>query len=276
MAIALLAHKRKQLHDASSSVEGLIARSLEQIAAILIRAGLDLKSTERLVRGAFIRAAVRAIENAGGKATQSQIATIAGVSRLEVRNYTMRAPTAVGRETLKSNSRVEDVVGGWSHDAKYCDKRGKPKALTYLGANNQFASLVRKYGRDVTARTLRIQLVGRGIAEEKAGLIQLREKTPASKDWSAASSDLRFLASQLASIDFDLGRRAYVTRRISIDASDKKTIRAIQRIAADRLTIALNALASMSGEARLRGGRRSARHRLLVSSTIAMETEDNL
>jgi hypothetical protein len=269
-----LAHKKTRLRESSFAEEELIAQSLDRFAAILIRAGLDLSAAERVLRRAFIKAAESALRQAKHKATQSRIASIAGVSRLEVRRFAAHSRRRKASETIKPRSRIESVISGWTSDPAYCTPTGKARPLTFRGSKSQFSILVQKYGRDVTAKTLRMQLVTQGLAVERSGAIYLTENAPISKRSNAAFADLRHVASHLANIDFELGRRSYQTRRTSIVARDRKTIMAIQRIALTRFETVLNSLASMSTEAaRVEMQDRRSPHRLIVSSTIALETE---
>ena len=269
-----LVHKKTRLREASFAEEGSIAQSLERFAAILIRGGLDLTTAERVLRRAFIRAAEIALRQSKQKVTQSRVASIAGVSRLEVRRFAAHSRRTTAGEAVRPRSRIESVISGWTSDPAYCTTTGKARPLTFRGSKSQFSILVRKYGRDVTAKTLRMQLVTQGLAVERSGAIYLTENAPISKRSNAAFADLRYVASHLASIDFALGHRSYQTRRTSIVARDRKTIMAIQRIALTRFETVLNSLASLSTEtARMEMQDRRSPHRLIVSSTIALETE---
>jgi hypothetical protein len=272
----LVAHRRKKLSGLPSSNESLVAQSLDRIAAILIRAGFDSTTAERLLRRAFIVAAAKTVKASSTKATQSQIASIAGVSRLEVRKFLGQTPRALTKAPPGPISRIESVISGWTSNAAFLSKSGKPRPLNFHGPESKFADLVRKYGRDVTPKTLRVQLVRLGYAAERGAMLHLLKQASAAGRVSAASADLRFIASQLANIDFELGRRAYLTRRVSVFARDTKSIRAMRRIAQTRLDTVLNSLASMSTAPEARKlRRRTAPHRLLVSSAIAIEWEDN-
>jgi hypothetical protein len=251
-----------------TSVEGLIAQSLDQIAAILIRAGVDLAAAERMLRRAFINAAYRAITASNTKSTQSQIASIAGVSRLDVRRLLDAKP---GEKVTRGSSpptRIQSVINGWRTDPAFHDKRGRARPLT----KSDFQRLVRKFGRDVTPKALRLHLLRLELASEKDGVLHLHRQSKTQRP-TAAHADLRFIASQLASIDFELGRRAYSTKRVSIYAPDNRTIRAIRQIALTRFETVLSSLASMSTRG-INKAEKGASQRLLVSSTIAIETED--
>jgi hypothetical protein len=252
-----------------------IAQSLAQFAAILLRSGIDSPTAERLLRRAFIVSAARSVRSTNIKATQSQIASIAGVSRLEVRRALARIETAAELRDYQSRSRIEALVHGWQTDPTFLKRNGKPEALDYRGARSKFDRLVRRYGRDVTQKALRVQLVKQGIAIDRNGQLILQRQTPLSTRTSRASADLRFIASQLANIDFELGRRAYSTRRISIRSNEKKSILAVRRVASARLETVLNSLESMSEQLQADSkGKRTTSHRLYVTTTVAIESGD--
>ncbi len=254
-------------------MEGSILRTLEQLAAILLRAGFDAPLSEALLRRAFILAAHRSARVTEGRATQSQVATLAGVSRLEVRRAIGKRALADTTGRLKSRSRLDHLVWGWKRDPAFSDKSGNARPLSYRGTNSEFGKLVRKYGRDVTTTTLRVQLLRRGIARERGDKLVLARSQLLTARSAAAEADLKFVASQLTTIDFELGRRAYQTRRLSIPAKDKRVAQSLSRIASTRLDTVLSSLNSLASHTERMRGQKRASHRLLVSTTIAIESE---
>lgn len=268
-----MARKSRLKRRSAQQIEGLIAQTLDRLAAILLRAGLDSPAAESLLRRAFILGASRSTAPTNKKPTQSQIASIAGVSRLEVRRIAADLSRPSFLDSLRSESRVERLVHGWATDRKFTAKNGKPRPLDYRGSNSGFDQLVRSYGRDVTKRTLKLHLVRRGLVKEVGGcLILVRQESKAYTSPEAAA-DLKYIASQLADIDFKLGRRAYLTSRVSIPATDKKSVHALKRIASTRLGTALSSLASMSPQSVNQATSRLADYRLIVRTTIAIESE---
>jgi hypothetical protein len=269
-----VARKTKSRYTARRTGGDLVSESLDQIATILLRIGLDSPAAEQLLRRAFIGAACRSGLTRNHRPTQSQIASLAGVSRLEVRNALKDLGDGV-RITTDRNSRIARVIDGWRNDAKYSLASGVPRALSFRGARSEFSSLVKDYGRDVTTRTLQTQLIMLGFAKERADKLCLAKFNPSTFRKSAASADLQFVASQLANIDFELGRREYVTRRISISAGERKSAEAVRQIAQSRLLTVLSSLESMSTKMRNQD-RSSARggHRVIVSTTVAVESEE--
>ena len=261
---------RKTSHRASSDFDALTTKLLQRIAAILLRLGLDSPSAERLLRRAFVSAALQKTGSGDKRPTQSELASIAGLSRLEVRTLLRDR-----HRKTHPTSRIDQVVLGWENDPMFLDSRGKPSALELRGPGKTFDRLAKKYGRDVTTRTLRVELIRRKIAELKGKKLTLVQRGRYfSNDRIAAHTDLKFLVSQLGSIDFQLGRRAYLTRQSSVLVEDKKGVEMVKRIAVERLETVLSSLTEMSVDARKfeRSGRRG--RRLMITTIVATEAED--
>ena len=254
----------------------LVALSLDRIAAILVRAGIDSPHAEKLLRRAFIMAAYRSATSIGGQATQSQVASIAGVSRLEVRKA-LEERNARARSTSSTrNTRIDRLIHGWRTDKRFNTPQGRPRPLSLGNGTASFNELVRIYGRDVTSRTLRDQLVRKGLARELCGKLHLDEAAYISQDSSGDSTDLRFIASQLKAIDFAIGHRAYVTKRLTLLAGNRKALMAMRQIASTRLETVLSSLESMSIQTSGKKSQRGlASHRLLINASIATESEES-
>jgi hypothetical protein len=225
------------------------------------------------MRQSFVLAASRVAATTRTRTTQSKIASLAGVSRLEARKILARAGTE--RSQVRPTTRINQLIAGWKSDPDFAARGSKPRPLGHRGSHSEFDALVRRYGRDVTKKTLLDQLVSLGMANLKNGRVHLNHGTKLSKHAIAATADLRFVASQLKNIEFELGRRAYQTRSIFIEARDKKSVQTMKQIAFNRLETVLSSLTSLSATPRQRASKRSAQHRLLVSTTVAVESEDS-
>jgi transcriptional regulator with XRE-family HTH domain len=251
---------------------GAIGRLLSTIAAIFVRLGLDSPQSERLLRMAFVQAALQRVRNEPQRLTQARIASLTGLSRLEVRTILR------GRGALEApqTTRIDHVVQGWKTDPQFLDDAGKPKHLDMRGRRSAFVELARKYGRDVTAHSLRDDLVRRGLVAIRESKLVLQQNLGApSGDARAAEADLKFLSAHLASIDFQLGRRAYVLRQSAISADDKRTIEMLKRIAVGRLETVFSSLSEMSADTRSNRKKKTRQsRRLLVTAIVATEAED--
>jgi len=263
---------KKTRPKSAREAEDLAAELLSRIAVILIRLGLDSPQAERLLRRGFIDAALHSPHSGQKRLTQSKLASLAGLSRLEVRTILK------GREAGGAThpTRIDYVVSGWTTDPRFLDIRGRPRPLDFRGSGWTFERLARKYGRDVTARTLRDELTSRGIAvvrQQKIVLSQTGEVY--STNAAAALSDLKFLVSHLAGIDYRLGRRTYIQRQGAVSAEGKKGIEMIKRIAIGRLETVLNSLQEISPAlTQARKSSRAQTQRLLVTAIVATESEE--
>jgi hypothetical protein len=265
---------KKTISSKHMRSDDLVALSLDRIATILLRAGLDAPRAEALLRRAFI-AAARRMPVASHRMTQSQVASIAGVSRLEVRRTLTAMRSQPDAPLVRQNSRVSQLVEAWRTDKRFTTKDGEPRPLKVRGTNSSFGRLVQLYGRDVTKRTLRDQLLRLGLAKEVAGELWLIKAADLLRNNTADTADLRFIASQLKAIDFAIGRRVYTTRQISVTALNKKSVLAFRQIASGRLETVLNSLESMSSQADQTAARiKTSRHRLLVTATVATESDE--
>jgi len=263
---------RKKPSGKTDEAVGAVDRLLSTIAAVLLRLGLDSPHAERRLRKAFVHAALQRVQSESHRLTQARIASLTGLSRLEVRTILKGRSVADAPQT----TRIDRVVHGWRTDPQFLDTSGKPKHLELRGPRSTFEGLVRKYGRDVTALSLRDDLVRRGLVSfQQHKLVLLQKRAAPSGDARAAGADLKFLSAHLASIDFQLGRRAYVLRQGAISADDKRTIEMLKRIAVTRLDTVFSSLAEMSADTH--HGRRKRNHqsrRLLVTAIVATEAED--
>ena len=266
---------KKSQSSKSRENEALVLRVLERIASILLRLGFDAPNTEYLLRCAFVLAALRRADLAGGRRTQSEVALVAGVNRVDVRRIVAaRLKPEFARE-VERQSRIERIVAGWKQDPRFVDAKGRPKPLTIDGRGGEFSRLARTYGRDVTARTLRDTLVRNNLARVKGNKILLLEQNPLNNRMQlAGASDLSFLSDQLCSFNFHTGRRSFVSRHLSLPANGAKGLQLLQRKAVAKIETALGSLESIVLRAPIsKHSGRSGGHRLLISTTLSSETD---
>jgi hypothetical protein len=250
---------------------------LERIAAILLRLGFDAPRAEFLLRRAFVLAAQNLAGLSDARSTQSQIALIAGVNRLDVRRITAEMRHPYFARELDHQSRIGRVIDAWRHDPLFADLRGRPKALTIAGRTSEFAKLARMYGRDVTPRTLRETLLRKRLAVLNDKKIALVVRDLPKNDASlAGASDLSFLAAQLSCFDFHTGRRTFVTRNLTVSVNDKKSLKQLQRKAITRIGSALGALEESAKQTpQFKKDKPTRNLRLRITTTVASESDNS-
>lgn len=271
---AFCAVNAKKNHEPSlDRGEELLSRTLLRLAAVLVRLGLSSPKAEQMLRRAFVLTAAEESATGTRAPTQSQIASIAGISRLDVRKILDAKAGSVPR-LARSLSRVELILRAWRTDLRFLDKSRQPKPLGYRGKQSDFAHLVREYGRDVTVKTIRDQLLKTGAAKESNGRLFIqqtrRRQTP---DALAAKTDLRFINSSLDHLHLGLGRRAYTTKRAVFTVQNKKIAKRLQREAQEKIQLLFGALHATAPVSKTRPSASSrAPHRVTVSATITTES----
>jgi len=211
------------------------------------------------MRAAFVQAADAYARSHGIHANQSQIATLSGVNRVDVRRLLVKNSK---RRALPQaqQSRLDLVLAAWRSDARFRDDRGRAKPLSYRGKNSDFSVLVRRHGRDVTAKSILQQLLRARAVEVKAErLVISRKGLGTSTEAIAARADLKFLEAQLSGLRLRLGRRAYVSRSVSIQVADQKMARRLQRSMLQKIHLMLSAMDAISYQKELSRGK--ATHR---------------
>jgi len=259
----------------SRDIDSAVSRFLEKFVSILLRLGLDSPRAEALVRHAFVRESAKFARQIGARSTQSQIALIAGVSRLDVRKILAHQHRPHTWPNLSRQSRVERILLAWRQDPEFANEQGRPKPLTFTGTNSQFEKLVRKYGRDVTVRTLREDLIKNNIAATKGARLVLINRGRATDASSAAAlADLNFLHTQLAPFDFKQGRRAFLVRNRSLTTTDMKLLKLAQREAIAKIETVLSALDSLQRSLSKAKNNPSRRvHRLRIMAIVSTESD---
>lgn len=154
----------------------VLLRAFKQLARKLLRSGYDSPASEKLLRRAIIEAATKVVSFKNQRITQSQIASIAGLSRLEVRKALADSTNGKSRAGVRPATRVERLVFGWQTDSQFLTSRGAPRALSFVGSQSEFGDLVRRYGRDVTKKTLLDQLTTAGIAQRNGSKLVLKRR----------------------------------------------------------------------------------------------------
>jgi hypothetical protein len=257
----------------SPNGDALISKAFNSLAAVLLRMGTSAPQAEFLMRASFVHAAAALARLQGTQATQSQIASLAGLNRVDVRKLS-NLGSAGDHSTMAHRDRIGDLLYAWRHDPAFIDRRGSPRPLTTIGRDSQFAKLVKKYGRDVTTKVLRMQLIRMGLATEKMGKLTLnRRSSKQTKEAASATADLRYFEEQIRAITPQVGRRAYVTRSAAVNAPDKKTARRFQKLTIDKIHVLLAALdATAHQQSKSKGRSTGQAHRVIVTATVATES----
>jgi hypothetical protein len=144
---------------------------LDALAPLLLRTRITPAMVTQQLRLAYVRAAAAHARMATGRVNHSLIATLTGLSRLEVRRL-----LAGGREAratpVRQLDRAARVLDGWSRDPAYRSARGRPRALPLRGPAPSFETLVQRYGGDVPPLAVQRELERAGAVRVSRGAIR--------------------------------------------------------------------------------------------------------
>jgi len=170
--------KRRDLVDGLHRIDQLLAGILYSLAQLLLKQGYGQRRFAQLTKFAFVDAARSIVGNVASRASIARIATLTGLTRLEVsRLLTVDYQHPLGSED-KLN-RASRVAIGWSTDELFLDSRRKPKSLAFKTSRGGFAQLVKKYSGDIPARAMLMEMSRLGLVKSsKSGVVSLVRATP--------------------------------------------------------------------------------------------------
>jgi hypothetical protein len=152
-----------------SDIEIMLRRLLRPLIAYLMRRGWGYIAFRDLLKRIYVDEALRT--HAGeGTPTDSQISTVTGINRREVkrlRDAATKPGSAQPRDPMAGVNIAARVVGTWVSGAAFRDEAGDPLPLSlhHNGDGPGFDALLRTAKVDVRARTVIEELERAGVVE---------------------------------------------------------------------------------------------------------------
>lgn len=145
-----MAESRSDLALASS------LRLLKPLVELLLREGVPYPAFARALKSVFLEAAENILAADGARASDSNISTLSGVHRKDVRAWRSEGEPSA---PVRGLGTVMEVYARWASDPGYCTRAGKPKVLKRSG----FDALARSVSKDVHPRTILEELLRVGV-----------------------------------------------------------------------------------------------------------------
>ncbi len=167
---------RARATAASNELRSALQALLDSLAPLLLRSRLTPAVVEELARLAFVRAAAADARMRSGRINHSRIATLTGLSRVEVRRL-LAAPRKASAPPPRQLDRAARVLEGWAQDSLFRTSQGVPRALPLHGPAPSFDELVRRYSGDMPAASVRKELLRIGaitVRDDVARLVRRR------------------------------------------------------------------------------------------------------
>lgn len=171
-AVEALAAKKSQ-KSAAAPLRGtsLLQDLMIELAIALLPRGMTPRRFNELSRYAFVRAATERSRLRNGRVNYSRVAAQTGLSRADVKRL---LASDVFDFSQTAHAPTERVLNGWRTDRLFADRFGRPRRLPITGSRASFASLVKKYGGDVTYRAVLDALRRTGAVKDDRHNVWLR------------------------------------------------------------------------------------------------------
>jgi len=140
---------------------------LRPIASFCVSRGLRFQDFIDISKRAFVDSAEDKLRKEKEPISTSKISVMTGIQRPEVSRISKNP------EKIKSKDFIARVVGQWSSDKKFLDKKNKPKKLYYEGLNSDFSKLVQTVSSDLNPHTVRFELERLELVETDKGYATL-------------------------------------------------------------------------------------------------------
>lgn len=127
-------------------------RPLLPLTGILLNKGIVFHETAQILKQVYISVAEQQLMKQEGKATTSRMAITTGLTRKDV--AAMRKVTPKAEAISAKYNRAIRVANGWQEDKEFCTSGGFPAVLPIQGEEKSFATLVKRYSGNMTAKAM--------------------------------------------------------------------------------------------------------------------------
>ena len=134
---------------------------------MLVRQGVTYPQLAAALKHVFFEAAQAELQRTGQRQTDSAISVLSGLHRKDVRALGFATPAAAAPTVPLSTQ----IVTRWLTDARYRDKRNKPRDLPRHGPADSFEALATSLSRDVHPRTALEELVRLGAVTLQGDMV---------------------------------------------------------------------------------------------------------
>lgn len=134
---------------------------------------MTAKNFELLARYAFVHASTKDSRFMNGRVNYSRVAARTGVTRAEVKRL-LSAGSNSWRQVRTGP--LERVILGWRTDRHFVDQYNRPRRLEVTGHRHSFASLTKRYAKDVPHKAVLEELRRTGAVVISGGGVKLNAR----------------------------------------------------------------------------------------------------
>jgi hypothetical protein len=167
-----------KMEDGRTDVTQLLSVMLLPIARMLLKSGFGAGELIQAAKQASVRAALIEVIPRGSRINVSRLSVATGLTRKEIASLLGRSVNAKPfSEKSTLEQRAWRVLRGWHTDPKYRERSGRLVALPFAGKEKTFSTLVRRYGGDVTPRSVLRELERiKVVTKTQSGTLRLRSR----------------------------------------------------------------------------------------------------
>lgn len=239
-------------NSSNSIVLSALLKALRPIARFLMKAGIGYREFAEISKCAFVDVATSDYGLRGRPTNISRVAVMTGLTRKDVK----RLRDKISAGTQIDMTRVippAEIIEKWHSDPEFVDATGRPRILSFEGAEPSFAGLVKKYGGDIPPGAMRTELKRVGALEEdERGDLTVTKKyfRPVDRDDQLKRALGQAMYGLALAIDHNLGEtdeRSWVERlafSTRIRINDRSRVRRISQDRASEFVESVNDLFS--------------------------------
>ena len=164
------------------AIQDAVDALLVELAPALLDARITPARVCESIKRAMVGAASPRARMRSGRVNHSQIATLTGLTRVEVRRLLAASPRATRGTAAAARAghadRAARVVSGWLTDRAFVTREGRPRTLVLRSGANSFADLVRRHSGDMPAAAVLRELQRLKAVKVSAGAVRLIRRRP--------------------------------------------------------------------------------------------------
>ena len=162
--------------DRTELVGNAVAGIVRRLVKLMLSEGLAYQAFDDILRKAYVQVAETDFQLDDRRMSASRIATLTGLHRKEVARLRAGEDSSATQREEAGRTRASQVVAGWLRDSHFHDRKGDPLPLPFDGEAS-VSELVRRYGRDITPRSVVDELMRLDVVEQAGELYRLTSRS---------------------------------------------------------------------------------------------------
>lgn len=138
----------------------VVAAVLRSVVRYCLRRGLRYSELEHELQRILVEEGAKEVEATNGSSSVSKISVVTGLNRPQITKLLSGDQNVPAPHDLLSR-----VIGQWSQNSQYQDRKGKPRALKFQGLTSEFATLVSLITKEVSHYPILFELERVGAVE---------------------------------------------------------------------------------------------------------------